>query len=66
MDWWTQQNLGCEMSFDELLSVLVSNLFSWFRVLLSWRRNFLEHAGELFLLVLSIVQQGKLVLVFKH
>lgn len=23
MDWWTQQNLGCEMSFDELVSVLV-------------------------------------------
>lgn len=29
MDWWTQQDEGRGMSFDELVMVLVSKLFSW-------------------------------------
>lgn len=51
-----QQDEGQAMSLDELVLVLLSKLFSWFRDLLSRSRNFLEHAGgEIFLLVFSIV-----------
>lgn len=65
MGWQTPQNEGCEMSFDEPVSVLVSELLSWFGASLSRRRNFLARAGGLVLLVLS-VQQGTLVSVLKH
>lgn len=43
------------MNFDELVSVLVPKLFCQCRAFLSRSSTFLEHAGEFFLIVLSII-----------
>lgn len=48
MDWWTQKCDGHEMDLEELVLVLISKLFSGFRVLFSGSRNFLEYPSELY------------------
>lgn len=53
MDWRTQKCGGHEMGLEELVLVLISKLFSGYRVLFSGSRHFLEYPGELFFPVLN-------------
>lgn len=54
VDCWTQESEGNEMGLEKPVQVLISKLFSWFRLLFSRSWKFLEHTVELLLLVLNV------------